>query len=151
MVSVIGPWQIAAGWVTFGSCFVIGFGSGLALKGRDLLPEVIEHRVGRRVPVMGPPMHLAARDHVDARGLLFQDRRLHRAKLRVRDIRRLELAQRNEAIERLVPARDAMSADHGGRVFWVTRHRLSQALSCLMHPTVFCVPSILAEIPAAIA
>jgi hypothetical protein len=42
---------------------------------------------------MGAPMHFAPRDHVDPRVLLFQDRRLHRAKLRVGEIGRLKLSQ----------------------------------------------------------
>ena len=100
-------------------------GSGLSLKSRDLLPEMVEHRVGRRVPVMRAPMHFASGDHVDPRNLLFYDRRLHRAKLRVGKIGRLELSQGDEPVESLVPARDAMRTDDSGRIFRVPRHRLS--------------------------
>ena len=38
-----------------------------ALEGGNLLPEVIQHRVGRRVPVVPAAMHFAAGDDVDAR------------------------------------------------------------------------------------
>jgi len=100
-------------------------GPGLSLKGRDFLPEVVEHGVWRRVPVMGAPMHFAPRDHVDPRRLLFQDRRLHRAKLRVGKIGRLELSQGHQPVERLVPAWNTVRADDRGRVFWVPRHCLS--------------------------
>src|SRR5690348_366448 len=48
----------------------------LALKGRNLLPEMIQHGVRRRVAVMPPTMHLAARDYVNSRVLLFEDRGL---------------------------------------------------------------------------
>ena len=87
----------------------------------DLLPEVIQHRVGRRVAVMGPPMHLAAGDHVDARHLLFQDGGLHRPELRIGDIAGRELTQRHQPVERFVPARNAVGADDGGgigRIKW---------------------------------
>ena len=92
-----------------------------AIKGGDLLPEVIQHRVGRRVAVVGPPMHLPAGDHVDARHLLFQDGGLHRPELRIRDIAGRELTQRHQPVERFIPARNAVGADDGGgigRIKW---------------------------------
>src|ERR1700750_2259596 len=50
--------------------------SGLALKSRYLLPEMIEHRVWRGMAIVGAPVHLAPGDHVDARDLLLQYCRL---------------------------------------------------------------------------
>jgi hypothetical protein len=99
-----------------------GLGPGGALKGGDFLPEVVQHRVGRRVTIVRPPMHLTARDDVDSRRLLFQNRGLGGAKLRVGEIARRKITQGNQAIQRLIPARDAMRADNRGGVFFVVRH-----------------------------
>ena len=55
---------------------MIGLGFGLALKRWNFLPEMIQHRIGRRVSIVRSTMHLAAGDDVDARDLLFQDGRL---------------------------------------------------------------------------
>jgi hypothetical protein len=93
-----------------------------ALERRNLLPKMVEHRVGRRMPVVRSPVHLAAGDDVDAGDLLFEDRGLHRAILRVGDIGRLKLIQGDQAVERLVPPRHAVSADHRRRVFRIERH-----------------------------
>ena len=87
-VSIIGPRQIAAGWKTFGSCGRDGLWLGLALKRGNLLPEMVEHRVRRRVAVVGPPMHFAAGDHVDAGDLLLKDGCLRRPQLRIGKIAR---------------------------------------------------------------
>src|SRR5215472_1166845 len=106
-------------WIVLGDLL----GPGFSLKGRNLLPEMVEHSVRGRVTIVGAPMHLAVRDHVDPRRLLLQDRRLHRAKLCVAEIGRLELPQSYEAVERLKPARDAMRPDDSGRVFRIPRHR----------------------------
>jgi hypothetical protein len=53
---------------------------------------------------MGAPMHFTPGDQVDPRNLLFQDRRLHRAKLRVGEIGRLELSQGNEPVDSTMKA-----------------------------------------------
>ncbi len=47
------------------------FWPGDALERRYLLPKIVQHRIWRRMAIMGSPMHLAARDHIDAGGLLF--------------------------------------------------------------------------------
>ena len=60
------------------------FGPRVPLEGRNLLPEVIQHRVWRRVAVMGSPMHLATGDDIDSRKFLFQDRGLAGTELGVR-------------------------------------------------------------------
>lgn len=99
-----------------------GLGPGGALKGGDSLPEMVQHRVGRRVTIVRPPMHLAARDDVDSRRLLLQNRGLSGAKLRVGEIGCRKIAQGNQAIQRLIPARDAMRADNRGGVLSVVRH-----------------------------
>ena len=65
-----------------------GLGLGLALKRRDLVPEVVEHRIRRRVPIVRAAMHLAARDDVDAGDFLFEDGRLSRPLLRIGEIAR---------------------------------------------------------------
>ena len=93
----MGPRQIAAGWKTLGSCGVIGLGSGRAVEGGDLLPEMVQHRVGRGVPIVRPAMHLAAGDDVDAGHLLFEDRGLGGAQLRIGKVLRGELAERPPA------------------------------------------------------
>jgi len=132
MSSVIGPRQIAAGWVTFGLYFVIDLWSRLALKGEDLLPEVIQHGVRRRVPVMGSPMRLAASGYINSRRLLLENRRLHNPVLCVRHIFREQLPHRNEPVERFIPAREAISADHGGSVLRVMRHCRSPSRALLL-------------------
>ena len=71
---------------------------------------------------MRPPMHFTACDDVDSRLLLFHNRSLSGAKLGVGEIGRRKIAQGNQAIQRLIPARYAMSADNGGGVFSVVRH-----------------------------
>ena len=53
----------------------------------------------------GSAVHLAAGDHIDSRGLLFQDRCLRRPELRIRKIAFGELTQGHEAVRGLVPAR----------------------------------------------
>ena len=95
---------------------------GLALKRGDLLPEVIEHRVRRRMPVVRPAMHFAAGDDIDAGDLLLKDRGLGCPQLRVGEIARGKLAQRYQPVQRLIPSRHAVRADDGRRVFLVLRH-----------------------------
>ena len=65
---------------------------GAALEGRNLLPEVIQHRVRRRVPVVRAPMHLAAGHDVDRRQFLIEHRRLGGAILRIGHRRHRKLA-----------------------------------------------------------
>ena len=48
-------------------------GPGNALKSRDFLPEMVQHGIRRRMPIVSAPMHLAACDDVDPGDLLFQD------------------------------------------------------------------------------
>ena len=100
----------------------------LALKRRNLLPEMIEHRVRRRVPVVPSAVHFAAGDDIDAGDLLLQDRGLGRAQLRVGEVALGELAQRNQPVQGLVPARHAVRADDGGGV------SVDNAASCPVIP-----------------
>ena len=100
------------------------FRTGLALERGNSLPEVVEHRVRGRVSIMGSPVRFSPGDHVDPGYLLIDDRRLHDPVLRIRHILGEQLAHRDEPIERFIPARDAIRADHGGRVFRVMRHQL---------------------------
>ena len=66
-------------------------------------------------------MHLAAGDNVDPGDFLLEDGRLHRAQLGVGEIARSQLAEGDEAIERLVPARHAVGADDGSGVRRIAR------------------------------
>ena len=93
-----------------------------ALEGADLLPEVVQHGVGRRVAVVRAAVHLAAGHDVDAGQLLVEHGGLGAAVLRVGHGREPELAHGNQAVERLVPVRHAMRADHGRRVSWIPGH-----------------------------
>jgi hypothetical protein len=67
--------------------------SGNALKSGNLLPEMVQHRIRGRVPIVSPPMHLTSRDDVDPRRFLFQNRSLRRTKLGIREIGRRDFAQ----------------------------------------------------------
>src|SRR5437763_16652383 len=58
-------------------------GPRLAMETGNLLPEMIEHRVRRRMPIVPRSVHLAAGNHVDAGDFLLEDGRLRRAQLRV--------------------------------------------------------------------
>lgn len=73
---------------------------------------------------MRATMHLAAGDDIDACDLLIEDRGLRCAILGVDKVPRRHLPERREAIQRLVPAWDAVRPDHGRRVFDVA-HALS--------------------------
>jgi len=73
---------------------------------------------------MRSPVGLTPGDHIDPGYLLVDDRRLHNAVLRIRHVLGEKLADRDKPIERFIPARDAIRADHGGRVFRIMRHRL---------------------------
>jgi hypothetical protein len=75
---------------------------------------MIQHRIGRGMAIMPAPMHFAARDHIDSRDLLFQDRGLGRAQLRIGEVSFRELAQRNHAVKRFVPARYAVRSHYRG-------------------------------------
>jgi hypothetical protein len=59
---------------------------GGALKGGDFLPEVVQHRVWRRVPIVRPAMHLTTCNYVDPCRFLVQNRGLGSAKLRVGEV-----------------------------------------------------------------
>ena len=58
-------------------------GLGAALERRDLLPEEVQHGVGRGVSIVGAAVHLAAGHDVYAGQLLVEDGRLRRAELGV--------------------------------------------------------------------
>ena len=70
-------------------------------------------------------MHFAAGDHVDAGGFLLQDGGLRGAELCVGKIAGRKLAEHDQAIERFVPAGNAVGADDGRCVCPVMRHRCS--------------------------
>jgi hypothetical protein len=72
--------------------------------------------------VVTPAMHLAASNYIDAGDLLLQHRSLRRSQLRIDEIAFGELTERNEAIQGLVPPRDAVRADDRGCVAWISRH-----------------------------
>jgi hypothetical protein len=74
---------------------------------------------------MRPPMHFAAGDHVDPGDFLFEDRGLRCTKLRVGEIARWQLTQSDQAIEGLMPARDAVRTDHRGGILWIARHSIN--------------------------
>jgi hypothetical protein len=95
------------------------------MKGRHLVPEMVEHRVGRGVPVMRAAMHLAPGNDINAGGFLFENGRLHRAKLCVREIGARELTHRHEPIQSLVPPGHAVSSHDRGRIGRVLRHAMS--------------------------
>jgi hypothetical protein len=95
---------------------------GAALERRDALPEIVQHGVGRRVPVVSAPMHLAAGHHVDVGQLLVEDGGLAGAVLCIRQRGHRKLSERHQAVERLVPVRHAVRADHGGGVLRIRLH-----------------------------
>jgi len=68
---------------------------------------------------MGSTVRLATRNHVYPCGLLLGDSRLHDPVLCVGHILREQLPHRDEPVERFIPARDAISADHSRSVFRV--------------------------------
>ena len=94
-----------------------------ALKRRDLLPKVIEHRIGRSVPVMGPAVHLAAGDYVDPRDLLLEDGGLRGPQLRVGKIAGGQLSKRHQPVEGLIPSRNAVGANDRRRILFVMWQR----------------------------
>ena len=102
-----------------------GLRFGFSLKRRNFLPEMVQHRIRRRVPIVRPTMHFAAGNHVDPRDFLFEDGRLGRPQLRIREIAGCQLAGGNKPVHRLIPPRDAVRADNGRRVFWIVRHARS--------------------------
>ena len=98
------------------------FWPGLPLKSRYSLPEEVEHGIRGRVPVMGSTVRLATCNHVYPCGLLLGDSRLHDPVLCVGHVLWEQLPHCDESVERFIPARDAISANHGRRVFRVLRH-----------------------------
>ena len=72
---------------------------GRALECGNLLPEVIEHGVGRRMPVVRASVHFATGDDVDAGQFLVQDRGLASAILRVHHRCHRQLTDRDEPIQ----------------------------------------------------
>src|SRR5687768_9456275 len=83
----------------------------LSLERRNLVPEVVQHGIRRRMAIVAPPVHLTASDHVYTGDLLLNDRGLSRAKLSVREVALTELPCRDKPVQRLVPARHAVSAN----------------------------------------
>ena len=75
------------------------------------------------MPIMGSAVCLPTGDYVNARRLLLDDRCLHDPVLCISHVLPEQLPHRNKAVERLIPARDAVGADHRGRIFRVVRHR----------------------------
>jgi hypothetical protein len=63
--------------------------SGHALERRDLLPEMVQHRIRRCVPIVGPTMRLTTCDDIDPGNFLLQDGCLHRPELCISHVRRL--------------------------------------------------------------
>src|ERR1700722_19433404 len=100
------------------------FRAGLAVKGGYFLPEIVEHGVGRRVPIMSTAVRLAARNYVYPRRLLIQDRPLHDPVLGIGHVLWSQLPQCDEAIYRLIPAWHAISADDRRGVFRIPSHLL---------------------------
>ena len=103
-------------------------GPRLAMETGNLLPEMIEHRVRRRMPIVPPSVHLAAGNHVDAGDFLLEDGRLRRAQLRVHQIAFAELAKGNKAVQCFVPSRHAVRPHHCGRVPRIKRHACERPL-----------------------
>ena len=95
------------------------FGLSRPLKGRDLLPEVVGHCVRRRVAVMRAPMHLTAGDDIYPGDLLLKDGGLRCSQLRIGKIRLAKLTHGNEAIEALVPTRNAVGTNDCGSVLGI--------------------------------
>ena len=120
-----------------------GLGACFALKRRNLVPEMIEHRVGRGMAVVPAPVHFTPGDDIDAGDLLLKDRGLGRAQLGISEVTLCELAQSNKPVQGLVPARHAVRAHYGGGVRCVVRHR---GLSSLPAIRVVCGPSRMAYI-----
>ena len=73
-------------------------------------------------------MHFPTRDDIDAGSLLFEDGRLHGAKLRVNEVAFGELAERDQPIQSLVPSRHAVRTDHCRRICGIVRHPSPQPL-----------------------
>ena len=69
-----------------------GFGARFALKRRNLVPEMIEHCVGRGMAVVPAAVHFAAGDDIDAGDLLLKDRCLGRTQLGISEVTLRELA-----------------------------------------------------------
>ncbi len=99
-----------------------GLRAGRALERWDLLPEMVQHGVGRRVAIVGAPVHLAARNDVYASQFLLQDRRFAGAELGVAEGAHGQLTHGDQAVERLVPIGHAVRSDYGGRVLRIERH-----------------------------
>ena len=108
-----------------GSWLVIGFGRVLPRKAGILLPEVIEHGIGRRMTVVGAAVHLAAGDHINSRDLLIQDSGLLDAKLRVGHRAHAKLPDSNQPIERLKPIGHAVGPNHRRCKLRVSYHSIT--------------------------
>src|SRR5581483_5523802 len=65
-----------------------------ATTASNSVPEVVEHRIGWRVPIVGAPMHLAAGDDIDTGDFLLQYGRLGSPQLGVGKIPRERVARR---------------------------------------------------------
>jgi hypothetical protein len=107
-----------------------GLGASFALKRRNFVPEMIEHRVGRGVAIVPAPVHFASGDDIDAGDLLLKDCGLGRAQLSISEVTFRELVQSNKSVQGLVPARHAVRAHYGGGVRRIVRH----AVCCPSRP-----------------
>src|ERR1700722_3053101 len=67
--------------------------------------------------IVRAPVHLTAGDDVDPRPFLVVDRSLAGAILRIGHRCHRQLAYRHQPVERFVPIRHAVGADHGGGIF----------------------------------
>ena len=72
--------------------------------------------------VVGPPMHFAAGYDVDIREFLVFDGGESGPVLGVSHGTHRQLADRHQAVERLVPIRNAVSSDDSRGVFWIGPH-----------------------------
>src|SRR6202008_4248915 len=97
-------------------------GPGLSLQAWNFIPEMIEHGVDRRVPIVPSAMHLASGDHVDAGDFLIEYGCLCGTQLRIGQIAVCELSQGDKPIESLIPAWDTVCADHRGCIPRIERH-----------------------------
>jgi hypothetical protein len=71
---------------------------GLALKGWNHMPEMVEHGIGGRVPVVGSPVHLPTGNDVDARNFLLKNSSLAGALLSISEIARCQLPGGDEPV-----------------------------------------------------
>src|ERR1700730_13143709 len=79
--------------------------------------------------VVRPPVHLAASDYIDPGPLLVEHRSLPDPVLGVSHRSHGELADSEQPVERFVPVRHTVRADHRCCVFGISDHGCSFALT----------------------